>query len=158
MDVMYLSFINCKQNSLIIIHSSHLHGAHFVSAKAAVKDHHHGKLLPQPHAHRVQQCSMLILELPSDTYFRPHFFLTFYFVLGYSQLITLSQLQVNSAGIQPYIYINPFSPSIPSHLGCHIALSRVSCAISRSLLVICFYMSIPNSLTTPFPHPSVQQP
>ena len=54
-----------------------------------------------------------------------------------------------------YTCIHP-SPDAP-HPGCHITLSRVSSLYSRSLLVICFkyssvYMSIPNSLTIPFPH------
>ena len=29
---------------------------------------------------------------------------------------------------QPYIYMNPFSPRFPSHLGYHITLSRLPCA------------------------------
>ena len=54
-----------------------------------------------------------------------------------------------------YTCIHP-SPDAP-HPGCHVTLSRVSSLYSRSLLVICFkyssvYMSIPNSLTIPFPH------
>ena len=53
----------------------------------------------------------------------------------------------------------PFSPKLPSHLGCHITLSRVPMLYSRSLLVIHFkyssvYMSFPSSLTIPFPHSS----
>ena len=51
------------------------------------------------------------------------------FVLGYSQLTMLWSFQVNSKGAQPYIYMYPFSPKPPSHPGCHITLSRVSCAI-----------------------------
>ena len=52
----------------------------------------------------------------------------------------------------------PFSPKLPSHPGCHIALSRVPCVHSMSLLVTHFKyssvcMSIPNSLTTPSPYP-----
>ena len=31
---------------------------------------------------------------------------------------------------QPYINIHPFSPRRPSHLGCHITLSRVPCCLS----------------------------
>ena len=32
-------------------------------------------------------------------------------------------------GIQPYMYMYPFSPKLPSHTGCHITLSKVPCAI-----------------------------
>ena len=35
----------------------------------------------------------------------------------------------NSEGTQPYIYMYPFSPKLPSHPSCHIALSSVPCAI-----------------------------
>ena len=52
-------------------------------------------------------------------------FLTFYFILEYSQLTMLLQFQVDSKGTQPYIYMYPFSPKSPSHPGCHITLSRV---------------------------------
>ena len=38
------------------------------------------------------------------------FFKKLYFVLGYSQLTML--FQVNSEGIQPYIYMYPFSPKL----------------------------------------------
>ena len=46
----------------------------------------------------------------------------------------------------------PFSPILPSHPGCHITLSGIPCALSRSLLVVHFkyssvYMSVPNPLT-----------
>ena len=53
------------------------------------------------------------------------FFFTFYFILGYSQLTMLWQFQVNSEGTQPYLY--PFSPKLPSHPGCHTALSSSLC-------------------------------
>ena len=33
------------------------------------------------------------------------------------------------SGTQPYTYIYPFSPKLPSHPGCHITFSRVPCAI-----------------------------
>ena len=57
------------------------------------------------------------------------FILTFYFVLGHSQLTMVKQFQVNCEGTQPYINMYPFSPKLPSHPGCHITLSRVPCAI-----------------------------
>ena len=31
---------------------------------------------------------------------------------------------MDSKGTQPYIYMYPFSPKLPSHLGCYITLSR----------------------------------
>lgn len=34
---------------------------------------------------------------------------------------------MNGKGTQTYIYMYPFSPKLPSHLGCHTTLSRVSC-------------------------------
>ena len=49
--------------------------------------------------------------------------------------VTKSQTQLsdwtelNSEGIQPYIYVYPFSPKLTSHPGCHTTLSRVPCAI-----------------------------
>ena len=46
-----------------------------------------------------------------------------YFVLGYSQLTML--FQVNSEGTQPYIYMYPFSPNPHSHLGCHITEKKI---------------------------------
>ena len=66
--------------------------------------------------------------------------------------------QVNSKGPQPYLYRYPLSPRLPSHPGCHIT-AELPVLYSRSLLVFCFkyssmYMSIPNSLTIPSPHPS----
>ena len=30
---------------------------------------------------------------------------------------------------QPYIYVYPFSPRLPSHPGCHITWSRVPCVL-----------------------------
>ena len=41
------------------------------------------------------------------------YFLNFYFILGYSQLIILGQFQVNSKGTQPCIYMYPFSSNSP---------------------------------------------
>ena len=58
------------------------------------------------------------------------FFLSFYFILEYSWSITvLCYFQVDSKGTQPYLYMYPFSPKLPSHPGCHMTLSRVPCAI-----------------------------
>ena len=37
----------------------------------------------------------------------------------------LSLFKVDGKGTQSYIYIYPFFPQLPSHLGCHITLSRV---------------------------------
>ena len=45
------------------------------------------------------------------------FFSHFNFVLGYSQLTKLWLFQVNSKGIQPYVYMYPFSPKPSSHPG-----------------------------------------
>ena len=39
---------------------------------------------------------------------------------------------------QPYIYMYPFSPQLPSHPGCRITLGRVPVLYSMSLLVIYF--------------------
>ena len=46
-------------------------------------------------------------------------------MLGYSQLTMLWQFQVNSKGTQPYIFLDPFFPKLPSHPGCHVTISRV---------------------------------
>ena len=75
--------------------------------------------------------------------------------MEHSWLTVFWQFTVNSEGTQPYIYMYPFSSKLFSHPGCHRALSRVSSAISRSLLIIHFKyssvnMSIPNSLTIPY--------
>ena len=75
-------------------------------------------------------------------------FLALYFILVYSQLTMLWWFQVDSKGTQPYTYMYPFFPKLPSHPGCHITLGRVPCAIQRSLMVIHFtynsgYMFIP---------------
>ena len=43
----------------------------------------------------------------------------------------LWQFQVNSEGTEPYIGMYPFSLILPSHLGCHITLNRVPCAIQQ---------------------------
>ena len=43
---------------------------------------------------------------------------------------------MNSKGSQPYIYMYLFSSKLPSHSGCHMTLSRVHCAIHRTLVFI----------------------
>ena len=75
-----------------------------------------------------------------------------------SEKTMLWWFQVDRKDTQPHIYMYPFSPKWPFHPGCHIVLSRVPVLYSGSLLVIHFkytsvYMSIPNSLTIPSPHP-----
>ena len=52
-----------------------------------------------------------------------------YKVLGYNRLTMLWQFQVDSQGTQPSMYMDPFSPKLPSHSRCHITLSRIPCAI-----------------------------
>ena len=84
------------------------------------------------------------------------FFRPFYFVLQYSQLTRLCQLQVGSEGTQPYVFVHPSSPKLPSRPGCCMTLSRVPCAMRQALLVVHFdygsvHTSIPNSLTIPCP-------
>ena len=49
-------------------------------------------------------------------------------MLEYSQLTMVWWFQVDSEGTQPYIHMDPFFPKLPSHPGCHIALSRSPCA------------------------------
>ena len=75
-----------------------------------------------------------------------------------SEKTMLWWFQVDRKDTQPHIYMYAFSPKWPFHPGCHIVLSRVPVLYSGSLLVIHFkytsvYMSIPNSLTIPSPHP-----
>ena len=50
--------------------------------------------------------------------------------------------KVNSEGTQPYIYMYPFSPKLPSHPGSHITLHRVPCAIQGSIQGPC-WLSMP---------------
>ena len=64
------------------------------------------------------------------------FFLTFYFVLGYSLLTILWWFQANKEGTQPYMYMYLFSLSIPSHPGCHVTLGLVPSG-SKILAFIC---------------------
>ena len=46
------------------------------------------------------------------------YFLNFYFILGYSQLIILGQFQVNSKGTQPCIYMPMVLPVCPQASSC----------------------------------------
>ena len=52
----------------------------------------------------------------------------------HSWLTRLWWFQVNSKGTQPYVYMYPFFPKLPSHPGCHITLSRAPCAIPQNLV------------------------
>ena len=57
---------------------------------------------------------------------------------------------MDSKGTQPYVYVYPFSPRLPSHPGCHIALSRVPVLYGGTLLAShlkygIVYMSIPKT-------------
>ena len=89
------------------------------------------------------------------------YFLPFYFVLEHSLLTMLQSFQANSKGTQPYIYMYPFSPKLPSHPGFHKAMSRLHVLYRRTLLAVRFqciiaYMSIPNSLSLPHLFPPWQ--
>ena len=64
------------------------------------------------------------------------FYLTFYFILEYSQLTTLWQVQIDSKGTQPHIHMYPFSPKPLSYPDCHITLSRDPCALCPCWLSI----------------------
>ena len=56
---------------------------------------------------------------------------------------------MHSTGTQPYTYMCPFSPKLPSHPGCHVTLSRVPCAAySRALLVVCFKYTDADRITS----------
>ena len=70
-------------------------------------------------------CFPLLVDFQSHKYFGQKIWLIwfkfsffYYFVLEYSQLPILYYFQVNSEGIQPYKYMWPFSPKLPSHSGC----------------------------------------
>ena len=54
-----------------------------------------------------------------------YFFLTLniLFCFGINRLTMLWEFQVNSEETQPYIYMYPFSPKLPSHPGCSISLN-----------------------------------
>ena len=67
----------------------------------------------------------------------------------HTQLINDVIVSGEQRGTQPYIYMYPFSPKLPSQPLCHITLNRVHVLYSKSLLAIHFdnnnlYMSIPN--------------
>ena len=47
----------------------------------------------------------------------------FYICLDLLEKVDSSSIGVNREGTQPYIYVYPFSPKLPSHPGCHITLS-----------------------------------
>ena len=71
-------------------------------------------------------------------------FLSFYFVLEYRQLTMLWWFQVDSKGTQPYIYKHPFSPKLPSKLGCHIILSRLlCCAVGPCWIILLLLTKLP---------------
>ena len=38
-------------------------------------------------------------------------------------------ISVDNKGTQPCVYMYPLSPTLPSHPGCHVTVSRVSCAL-----------------------------
>ena len=68
---------------------------------------------------------------------------------------------MNSRGVQPSISMYPFSPKLPSHPGCHVALSRVPCTVRSILLVIRFkcssiFMAFQSSLSLVFENFSVR--
>ena len=48
---------------------------------------------------------------------------------------------MNREGTQPHIYLYGFSPSLPSHPGCHITLSKVPRTIQLVLVLIHFKYS-----------------
>ena len=66
-----------------------------------------------------------ILFFPDTFYFMFFSFKLFYFVLGYGRLTMFRQFKVNSEVTQPFIYMCPFFPKLPSHPGCHVTPSRV---------------------------------
>ena len=70
---------------------------------------------------------------------------------------------MNSGETQPYVYMDPFSPELPSPPGCHTTLKELPVSCSGSLLVTdlkysSVYMSTPNSLNILFPHSCPRQP
>ena len=76
-------------------------------------------LLVEQYIHRSMKWNRELRNMPN------WFFKTFYFVLEYSQLAMLWWFQVNSEGTQPYVFMYPFSPKLPSHPVCHITLSQL---------------------------------
>ena len=82
--------------------------------------------------------------------------LTFDFILEWGWLTMLWQFQVDSKGIQPYIYMYPFSLKLPSHPGCQNIEQSSPCSTVGPCWLSIFkyssvYMSIPDSLTNPSP-------
>ena len=67
------------------------------------------------------------LNWTEDPMLSVSFFLNFYFILAYSQLIKLWQFQVDSKGTQPYMYVYSHSPSnsLPSRLSHNIEQSSL---------------------------------
>ena len=97
-----------------------------------------------------QECDLLILTVICC--YPLLLFFNFFLILEYNQLAMLRWFLVDSKRTQPYLYMYPFSPKLPSHPGCHTILSRVHVQYSRSLLVIHFkystvFLLILNSLT-----------
>ena len=56
------------------------------------------------------------------------------FDIGVQPINNVMIVQVDSKWTPSNIPMYPFSPQFPSHLGCHITLSRVSCAIQQVLV------------------------
>ena len=52
------------------------------------------------------------------------FFLNFLFHVGIQPINSVAVVLGDIEGTQPYTYMYPFSPKLPSHPGCHITLSR----------------------------------
>ena len=67
--------------------------------------------------------SVLLIEYAGLIFFRIDWF-DFLAVQG----TVKSLLQHHSSKAQPYIFVYPFSPRLPSHPGCCITLSRVLCS------------------------------
>ena len=61
-------------------------------------------------------------------------FKTLYFMLEYSWLNTVVRVSGGHQREQPYVYMYPFSPRLPSYPGCPITLSRVLCALQKVLV------------------------
>ena len=73
-------------------------------------------------------CASLLLWNSNTFFFSHHacslYFFSFLFCIGVEPINNVVRV---SGGAPLYTY--PFSPKLPSHPGCHVALSRVSCAI-----------------------------
>ena len=61
-----------------------------------------------------------------------------YWRVADSQAVVVSGGQQRDSAI--HIYVCPFSPRLPSRPGCHIALSKVPCALRGALLAIRFIL------------------